>query len=303
MKELRIVSITGGQTVLNHATIESFRTASATENADLFWGLRGGGGNFGIVTSFEYQLHPVGLMLGGLLMYPMAEARRLLKFYHEFTRTTPDELGSLAVLGTLPDGTPAVVFLLAYNGPIEQGEAVLRPLRTFGTPLQDQIGPLPYTALQSIVEHFNPPGLRNYWKMTYLNDLPDDAIDLMVERYASVPHPLTHVVLYTLGGAVSRVNPDATAVAFRDASHAILVVGMWEDAGADDHNIGWVREFLNAIQPFSSGGFYVNYDADTAPDRVQAAYGPEKYRRLVELKRRYDPANLFRLNQNIQPDF
>jgi hypothetical protein len=137
--------------------------------------------------------------------------------------------------------------------------------------------------------------------LTYLNDLPEEVVDLMVDRYASVPHPMTHVILYTLGGAISRVHPDTTAVAYRDASHAFLVVGMWDQPEADRHNIRWVREFLNAIQPFSPGGFYVNYDTDVASGRIQAAYGEEKYRRLVELKRRYDPANLFRLNQNIRP--
>ena len=276
-------------------------TASVTENADLFWGVRGGGGNFGVVTSFEYRLHPVGPMLGGLVIYPMDQARRLLRFYHEFTSDAPDELGSVAVLATLPDGTKAVVLLLGYNGPVDQGERVLRPLRTFGSPLEDQIGPLPYTALQSIVENFNPPGLRNYWKTSYLKELGDEAIDVMVERYATAPAPYTHVVLYTLGGAVSRVGKDETAVAYRDARHAFLVVGMWSDSAEDEQNIRWVGEFWSAMQPFSSGGFYVNYEGDAARERIRAAYGPEKYERLVALKSKYDPANFFRLNQNIKP--
>jgi hypothetical protein len=201
----------------------------------------------------------------------------------------------------LPDGTRAVVFLLGYNGPIEKGEALLRPLRTIAAPLQDQIGPLPYTALQSIVENFNPRGLRNYWKMTYVKDLNEHAIDLMVERYATVPHPHTHVVLYTLGGAVSRAGSEETAVAYRDARHAFIVVGMWNEPSADENNIRWVREFWSAMQPFSSGGFYVNYEGEAALDRIQSAYGPEKYQRLVRLKQKYDPTNLFRLNHNIKP--
>jgi FAD/FMN-containing dehydrogenase len=147
--------------------------ASLTQNADLFWGLRGGGGNFGIVTSFEYQLHEVGPMLGGLVIYPIDEAKAVLKGYHEFSANAPDELGSLAILATLPDGTKAVVLLLGYNGAIAEGERVLRPLRTLGKVLADQISPLPYVALQSIVEEFNPPGLRNYWKNGYLHDLRD----------------------------------------------------------------------------------------------------------------------------------
>jgi FAD/FMN-containing dehydrogenase len=276
-------------------------TASPGENADLFWGVRGGGGNFGIVTSFEYRLHRVGPMLGGLVIYPMSQARELLRLYHDFTSDAPDELGSLAILATLPDGTKAVVLLLAYDGPVAKGERRLRPLRTFGPPLADQVSEMPYTALQSIVEKFNPPGLRNYWKTSYLDELGDDAIGAMVERHATAPSPYAHAVLYTLGGAVSRIGRQDTAVEYRDARHALLVVGMWSEPAEDDENIRWVREFWNVMQPFSSAGFYVNYEADAAPERVKAAYGAEKYERLVALKNKYDPANLFRLNQNIQP--
>jgi FAD/FMN-containing dehydrogenase len=275
--------------------------ASVTENADLFWGLRRGGGNFGIATSFEYQLHPVGPVLGGLLIYPMHQARTVVSFYREFTRAAPDELGCFAVLATLPDGTRAAVILLGYNGPIDEGERVVSPLRTFGPPSSDQVGPLPYTALQSIVENFNPPGLRNYWKTSYLNELSDDAIDVMVERFETAPSPYSHVVLYRLGGAVNRVGSDDTAVAYRDARHVFLVVGMWSDSAQDETNIQWVRELWSAVQPFSSGGFYVNYEGDAALEQIRAAYGPEKYERLVALKNKYDPANLFRLNQNIKP--
>ena len=160
---------------------------------------------------------------------------------------------------------------------------------------------MPYTALQSIVEKFNPPGLRNYWKTSYLKELGDDAIGAMVERQATAPSPYAHAVVYTLGGAVGRIGRQETAVAYRDARHALLVVGMWSEPAEDDENIRWVREFWNGMQPFSSGGFYVNYEADVAPERVKAAYGPEKYERLVALKNKYDPANLFRLNQNIKP--
>jgi FAD/FMN-containing dehydrogenase len=275
--------------------------ASVTENADLFWGLRGGGGNFGVATSFEYHLHPVGPVLGGLLIYPMNQARAVVSFYREFMRAAPDELSCFAVLATLPDGTRAAVILLGYNGSIDEGERVVSPLRTFGPPLSDQVGPLPYTALQSIVENFNPPGLRNYWKTSYLNELSDDAIDVMVERFETAPSPYSHVVLYRLGGAVNRVDSDDTAVAYRDARHVFLVVGMWSDSAQDEKNIQWVRELWSAVQPFSSGGFYVNYEGDAALEQIRAAYGPEKYERLVALKNKYDPANLFRLNQNIKP--
>jgi FAD/FMN-containing dehydrogenase len=276
-------------------------TASATENADLFWGVRGGGGNFGVVTAFEYRLHPVSQMLGGLLIYPMAQAKDLFRFYRDYTRTVPEALGSLCNLATLPDGTPAAVILIAYSGSLDDGERLLRPLREFGTLLADQVGPLPYTALQSIVENFNPPGLRNYWKSNYLRDLSDAAIEVMVDHYKTVPAPNTHVVIEHLGGAVRRVGADETAVDHRDAPYNFLIVGMWADAAEDAKVIGWVRELWGALQPFSSGGLYVNYEAEHDVDRVKAAYSPTKYARLVAVKEKYDPTNLFRLNQNIKP--
>jgi FAD/FMN-containing dehydrogenase len=276
-------------------------TASATEHADLFWGVRGGGGNFGVVTAFEYRLHPVSQMLGGLLIYPLAKAKELFRLYRDFTRTAPDALGSLCNLATLPDGTPAAVILLAYSGAPDEGERLLRPLRDFGPLLADQVGPLPYIGLQSIVENFNPPGLRNYWKSNYLRDLSDAAIDVMVDHYTTVPAPHTHVVVEHLGGAVCRVGNDEMAVDHREALYNFLIVGMWADAAEDDKVIGWVRELWGALQPFSSGGLYVNYEAEHDVGRVQAAYSPTKYARLVALKNKYDLTNLFRLNQNIMP--
>jgi FAD/FMN-containing dehydrogenase len=276
-------------------------TASATEHADLFWGVRGGGGNFGVVTAFEYRLHPVSQMLGGLLIYPLAKAKELFRLYRDFTQTAPDALGSLCNLATLPDGTPAAVILLAYNGAPDEGERLLRPLRDFGPLLADQVGPMPYIALQSIVENFNPPGLRNYWKSNYLRDLSDAAIDVMVDHYTTVPAPHTHVVVEHLGGAVRRVGNDEMAVDHREALYNFLIVGMWANAAEDAKVIGWVRELWEALQPFSSGGLYVNYEAEHDVGRVQAAYSPAKYARLVALKNKYDPINLFRLNQNIMP--
>jgi FAD/FMN-containing dehydrogenase len=279
----------------------SLLTASATEHTDLFWGVRGGGGNFGVVTAFEYRLHPVRQMLGGLLVYPMAHAKAVFRFYRDFTRTAPEALGSLCNLATLPDGTPAAVILIAYNGPLDDGERLLHPLRECAPLLADQVGPLPYTALQSIVENFNPPGMRNYWKSNYLRDLSDGAIEVLVDHYASVPAPNTHVVVEHLGGAVSRVRPDDTAVDHREALYNFLIVGMWADEAQDAQAIGWVRDLWGALQPFSSGGLYVNYEADHNVGRVKAAYSPAKYARLVAVKAKYDPTNLFRLNQNIPP--
>jgi FAD/FMN-containing dehydrogenase len=275
--------------------------ASATEHAELFWGLRGGGGNFGVVTSFEYRLHPLETMLAGMVIYPMAQAKAFLKRYRELTSRAPDELGSLVALGTLPDGTQAAVLLVGYSGPIADGEKLLRPLREFGPPLADQVSPSPYRALQGISEHFNPRGYRNYLKTNYLRELSDDAIDILVERYASVPAPFSHIVVEHMGGAVSRMDRHATAYNYRDAQYNFLIVGMWSDAAEDGRGISWVRSLWQALQPFSSGNIYVNYESDVGVDRVQAAYGAAKYDRLVALKNTYDPTNFFRLNANIKP--
>jgi FAD binding domain-containing protein/berberine-like enzyme len=275
--------------------------ASATEHAELFWGLRGGGGNFGVVTSFEYQLHPVGTMLAGMVIYPIGKAKEFLRRYREVTRTAPDALGSLVALGTLPDGTQAAVLLVGYTGPVADGEELLRPLRAFGPPLADQVGPSPYAALQGISEHFNPRGYRNYLKTNYLKDLSDDAIDILVERYMSVPAPFSHIVVEHMGGAVGRMDSQATAYNYRDAQYNFLIVGIWNDAAEDARNIPWVRGLWQALQPFSTGHIYVNYESDVGVDRVQAAYGAAKYDRLVALKNTYDPTNVFRLNANIKP--
>jgi FAD/FMN-containing dehydrogenase len=275
--------------------------ASATENAELFWGLRGGGGNFGVVTSFEYRLHPLGTMLAGMVIYPIGKAKAFLRLYRDVTSTAPDELGSLVALGTLPDGTQAAVLLVGYNGSTADGEKLLRPLREFGPPLADQVAPVPYAALQGISEHFNPRGYRNYLKTNYLKDLSDDAIDILVERYMSVPAPFSHIVVEHMGGAVSRMDQQATAYNYRDAQYNFLIVGIWHDSAEDAGNIQWVRGLWQAIQPFSTGNIYVNYESDVGVDRVQAAYGAAKYDRLVALKNTYDPMNVFRLNANIKP--
>jgi FAD/FMN-containing dehydrogenase len=275
--------------------------ANETEHADLFWALRGGGGNFGVVTSFDYRLHEVGPVLGGLLISPFTQAGSVLGFYERFSAEAPDELGLLAVLATLPDGTKAVVHLICYSGSLDAGEQVLNPLRSFGTPIADQIQAMPYTAVQSIVENFNPRGLRNYWKTMYLGNLSEEAIAVLTEQYSRAPAPMSHLVLYTLGGAVSRVPADRTAVAYRDARHVVIAVGMWQDPADDEVNIGWVRGVTEALRPFGSAGFYPNYEEPAGTDRLVAAFGPEKYARLATIKRTYDPANIFRLNQNIQP--
>lgn len=274
---------------------------SKNQNKDLFWGIRGGGGNFGIVTSFKYQLHEVGTMLGGLMIYSIDQGRDILKFYHEFMSNAPDELFILVILATLPDGNKAVVLLIVYNGPIDEGERALRPLRALTTPLSDEVGPMPYTAVQSIAENFNPPGLRNYWKTSFVKELNEDTIATMLDFYEKVPAPLSHTIFYRMGGAVNRIRSEETAVAYRGAQHAFLIVGMWDDPAEDNENTRWVRDHWHAMQPYSSEGLYMNYEADITDQKVHAAYGPEKYDKLLSLKKKYDPENLFRLNQNIKP--
>jgi FAD/FMN-containing dehydrogenase len=275
--------------------------ASADQNSDLFWGLRGGGGNFGIVTSFEYRLHPVESVYGGLVVYPIDRAREIIKRYDDFVVSAPDELGSLLVLSTLPDGTKAVILLICYCGGEEEGRRCIQPLTGAGTPLMNQLGQMPYLAVQSIVEKFNPRGLRNYWRSSFLKEVCAPAADAMVEQFLEAPAPYSHVVLYTLGGAVARVARDATAVENRYGRHSFLIVGMWKDESEDERDIAWVRALANSIEPFSSGGYYVNFDSESTADRVQLAYGKEKFARLQALKDKYDPTNFLRLNQNIRP--
>jgi FAD/FMN-containing dehydrogenase len=276
-------------------------TASEETHPDLFWALRGGGGNFGIVTSFEFRVHVLGPVLGGLMLYPMTQVAGLLRTYDDLLRGAPDHLGALAALGTLPDGTKAGIGLFCYSGEPEAGERLLAPIRAFGPPIADQITVMPYTALQSIVENFNPFGLRNYWKTVYLDSLPAEGIRIMQEHYAAVPAPHSHIVVYSLGGAVSRVPDESTAASHRAARHALVIIGMWANASEDEKNIRWVRELSDRMQPFATEGFYPNYDADANPDQVVSAFGLKKYTRLAAIKGRYDPDNVFCLNQNIKP--
>jgi FAD/FMN-containing dehydrogenase len=282
-----------------------FLKASITENADLFWGLRGGGGNFGIATSFEYQLHTVGLVLGGIVAYPFEKARDVLKLFREFTSGAPDEMASGIVLISLPDGTPVVGIVLCYSGALAEGEQIVKPLRAFGPRLLDQIGPIPYTAAQQLIDGFYPPGLQNYWKSSFLKTISDEVIDTMVAYCARRPSPICHgLIEHQLGGAVRRVDRNATAFGHRDAEYSFTSLGVCADVADAEECTRWAREFWNAMQPWSTGGVYVNYlgrEVDEGVGRIEAAYGPENYARLVALKNKYDPANLFRLNQNIKP--
>ncbi len=279
-------------------------SASATESADLFWGVRGGGGNFGVVTSFEYRLHPVDQVLGGMVVHPLEQAHEALAFFRDFTRTAPDELTSTAALLTGPDGAKVLAIIICYCGPLADGERVLGPLRRFGPPAADQVAAMPYVQQQGLLEAGFPPGLHNYWKSSFLRDLSDEAIGLAIEAFRRVPSPTSAIAIEHLGGAVSRVGRGDSAFEHRDAPFTLLVLSSWPNGTDGVTNIDWARSLHRAMEPFSTGGVYVNYlgsEAEEGADRVKAAYGPAKYDRLLALKKKYDPGNLFRLNQNIRP--
>src|SRR2546427_5377 len=266
--------------------------------------VRGGGGNFGVATSFEFRLHPVGPILGGVAVHPFDRARGALRFYRKFVEGAPDEVTLFAALGAAPDGSPVTLLVAGYIGPAEDGERILRPLREFGPPIVDDIKRMSYVDLQGILAPSYPPGVRNYWKSGFLSDLSEEAIDTLVRPFQRVPSKRTAVVLEYLGGAVSRVGERDTAFGHRDARFDLVITSLWSDPAEDEVNIAWTRELWKAMEPFASGGVYVNYlgeEREEGAERVRAAYDPEKYERLVALKRKYDPQNLFRMNQNIRP--
>src|SRR5215212_9541985 len=275
-------------------------TASEEENEDLFWGIRGGSGNFGVVTSFEYKLRPVGRVLGGGLRYPAAEARDFLRFYHEFASNCPDELSTAASLGHAPDSSVVVGVAVCYCGPIEEGERVLHPLRTFGSPLEDNIQPMSYQTLQSAADAEFPLGRQHCWKSSWLKQLSDEAIEVMLGFVTEMPSSNSGVGLQQMHGAASRVDPDATAFPHRDEHYDFLIISQWSDPSDSEENIRWTREFFEAMEPFFESGVYVNNLGEEGEDRIKEAYGAH-YERLAALKDNYDPTNLFRLNQNIRP--
>jgi FAD/FMN-containing dehydrogenase len=276
-------------------------TASATENQDLFWGLRGGSGNFGIVTSFEYQLHRVGPVLAGMVVYPFERAKEVLRFYSDFSTAIPDEVNTIGALLTTPEGIRAAAIAVCYNGSLEEGEKVLRPLREFGPPLADHISPIPYTALQSMMDPTFPRGRQYYWKASLMNHISDEAINIMIEHFAAVPSPHTLMGFQQLGNAANRVSRDATAFSHRDALYDFLMLSAWEDPAEAERHVQWTRELDTAIQPCLHGGIYVNAFTEDSKQGLKDAYRPETYARLVALKNKYDPTNFFRINPNIQP--
>jgi hypothetical protein len=274
--------------------------ASAQENQDLFWSIRGGGGNFGVVTSFEYQLHPVELVLAGVLSYPLAMAPRVLRFYDDFAKAAPDELSTAASLGLTPAGEPTVSIAVCYCGPIDEGEQLLRPLRRFQSPVDDGIQPMPYAVLQGARDEGFPFGRRHYWKSGWLRDVTDDAIETLLQFVSQMPSSASSVGLQQLHGAASRVAPSATAFPHRAEQYDFLILSQWPDAADSDRNVQWTRALFEAMRPHLEQSVYVNNLGDEGPGRVQAAYGLN-YPRLAAMKRIYDPDNLFRANQNIDP--
>jgi len=286
--------------------------ASRNEHDDLFWGLRGGGGNLGIVTSLEFQVHPVGLVLAGLLLHPIERTDEVLRFFRDYVATAPDELTSGVILLTAPEapfvpetlrGSPVAAISVAYTGPLEAGEQVVRPLREFAPPLADLVQPMPYSVLQTLADIRGwTPGFQHYWKSNFLRNLGDGAIDTLVTYFARVPSPESIVVVdHNGGGAISRVGVDETAFAHRGWTFNFLISSAWAADEDAEENIRWAREFWEAMQPFASEAVYVNYLSAEGEERVRAAYGTV-YERLVALKTKYDPTNFFHLNQNISPE-
>ncbi len=275
-------------------------TANADENEDLFWGVRGGSGNFGIVTSFEYRLHPVGPVLGGMVLYARPEARQVLRAYHDFASGCPDELSTVAALVTAPDGRPAVAVLACYAGPLTEGEEVVKPLRALGSPIADLIRPMPYVEMQRLLDEHWLQRRLHYWKSGFVRSIGTDLIEAVVEHTASQPSPATNIVFQQMHGAASRVGPAETAFAHRHQQYDFAIYSMWLDPLETEKNVKWTREFWEALHPFVEQGVYVNNLGEEGDERVRAAYGPN-YDRLVTLKNKYDPTNFFRLNHNVKP--
>jgi FAD/FMN-containing dehydrogenase len=275
--------------------------ASADENTDLFWALRGGGGNFGVVTSFEYRLHPIGsTIVGGMVVHPYSAAREVLRFYGTLLRTAPDPLTAAAAILTGPDGQKACAIACAYAGPVEEGQEAVRGIKEFGSPVLDVIGPMPYLQQQALLDQAMPPNVRNYWKAEFVDRLSEGFIDTWVDAYSRVVSPMSFQLLFPIHGVAARVPVEATAYPNRSGAH-LGIYGLWNSGEADEPNVRWVRDTWERIRPFSSGGLYVNeIGGDDGSDRVRQAYGPN-YVRLAAIKEKYDPANLFRLNANIQP--
>jgi FAD/FMN-containing dehydrogenase len=277
-------------------------TASVDENPDLFWAIRGGSGNFGVVTSFEFDLHPVGpTITGGGVFHPLEQAPEVLRFYRDFAASAPDEITTYCGLLPGPHG-PVIAIAAAHCGSLEDGERALAPLKNFGSPVHDAVGPIPYVGQQTLLDDLLPNGVHNYWKADYVDGLSDGVIEATCEAYARVPSPRSIVLFIPVNGAASRVPSNATAFPHRDASLVgVGIYSLWSDPVEADANVAWTRETWEALQSFATGGVYVNdLSEDEGEDRVRTAYG-SNYDRLARIKAEYDPHNVFRLNANVRP--
>ena len=276
-------------------------TASETEHPELFWALRGGGGNFGVVTSLEYRLHPVGpTMLGGFIIHPLSRARELVRFYRNYVAAAPDQLGSYFGFATFPDGQQVAAMVVGYSGSLDDGERVLGPMRGFGQPIVDTVAAMPYVEAQTLFAPSYPSGRRNYWKSSFLRELSDGAIEVLIDRFAATPSPFSGIGLEQMGGAVARVAADATAFHARDAPYSVLITAMWDDPATTERNVQWARESWDALRPWMAESVYVNYLDAGDDDRVRDAFGAN-YARLATVKAMYDPGNIFKSNHNVLP--
>ncbi len=288
----------------------SFVTANEAQHQDLLWALRGGGGNFGVVTSFLYRAHPVNTVYGGPIFWDQSEARQIMQWYRDFLPAAPEELSTFFGLKTVPSTEPfpkeiwgkrICALISCYNGPADKAEEVMKPIRKdLPSPIFDATGPLPFTALQSMFDPLLPKGLQWYWKGAFVKELTDDAIDAHIEHAAQTPSELSLMHLYPIDGAVHRVGRDESAWNYRDATWSMVIAGIDPDPSKAGALTKWARAYWEAVHPYTKGGAYINFMMEEGEDRIKATYG-DNYQRLVEVKNKYDPTNLFRVNQNIKP--
>lgn len=288
----------------------SFVTANANQNQDLFWAVRGGGGNFGVVTAFTFKLHPIGMVYGGPMLYDMSEADDVMKWYRKLIKDAPDDLNGFFAFLTVPPGPPFPEHLhlkkmcgivWAYTGPLEKAEEIFKPIRAFKKPALDFVGPIPQPALQGMFDPIYPTGMQWYWRADFVNELSDEAIAKHVSFGKGLPTMHSTMHLYPVNGAAARVNKKDTAWNYRNATWAMVIVGVDPDPANKEKITTWTKQYFDALHPYSAGGAYVNFMMDEGEDRVKATYG-DNYERLVTIKNKYDPHNLFRVNQNIKPN-
>ena len=275
-------------------------TVDEDNHPDLFWAIRGGGGNFGIVSKFKYQLHSFGPnVVAGMILYPMEQAKAVMKFYREYARTAPDELMAYSGFIVTPEGLPVTMLLPAWLGDLDEADKYLAPLRSFGTPLADMVAEMPYTSLQSILDAAAPTGIRRYWKSGYFTDLSDQLLDIVLKYVATRPSPMSPVLFLHVRGAAARTATEVTAFGNRRDQWDSDIISQWLDPADDDKNITWTRNFWKEIEPLTNG-VYVNHLGSDDDPRVANAYGPN-FERLKTIKKKYDPDNFFRMNNNIRP--